>query len=572
MITKLNVPRYRTRRPEPLQSPPQARVTQAQARPEVDQTPTPQTVAPKTAAAKKPAPPAQETVIGDTAFFPEADADGFGDVNFKQGAAPADKNETAPADIDAIRKENLTGRELRMARRLAQKHGLPATSDFDAVRLLRNAGLNPFQTNSVLEMVANDSPSRALTLTPGGDGVQLPQTMKPAPLPSAQNNAENAHIAEVAKIQRDIVARRQRKSLLLMARLFVFVGLPTLLAGFYYYRIATPLYNSHTEFVIQQAESASTGLGSLIKGSAFATSQDSIAVQGYLQSQDAMERLDKDIGFRSHFDDPHIDPIQRIDADSSNTALYKVYRRNVKISYDPTEGLIKMEVIAADPQVAVSYSKALIGYAEEQVDQLTARLRGDQMKGALEAYQDAEKKLTDANMRVVELQEKNKILSSEVEISLVSSQIGQLDTQLTAERLSLAQMESNANPNRARMDPIIRRIATLEDQISILRNKMTEGTSTDQSLARVQSELLVAQADVATRQLLLSTALTAMEAARNEANRQTRYLSISVNPVAADEAAYPLAFENTLVVMLIFAGIYLMISMTVAILHEQVTA
>ena len=34
------------------------------------------------------------------------------------------------------------------------------------------------------------------------------------------------------------------------------------------------------------------------------------------------------------------------------------------------------------------------------------------MKGALEAYQDAEKKLTEANMKVIDLQEKNKIVSS----------------------------------------------------------------------------------------------------------------------------------------------------------------
>ncbi len=559
MTTKLKVKRFRTRRPDPVETPPPPR---------------PNLVSPASDSF------AETGTISDTAFFPAPDSDGFGSEPFPTASAAAAQTNDAPAAIDAIRKEGLTGRELRMARRLAQKHELPATSDFDAVRLLRNAGIDPFQTNSVLELVAaagnggNAAPpgSRALAITPGGDGVQLPQTIQPAQVPSTEMAAEQAHIAEVAKIQRDIVARRRRKSLLLMARLFVFVGLPTLLAGIYYYTIATPFYNSHTEFVIQQAESASTGLGSLIKGSAFATSQDSIAVQGYLQSQDAMERLDKDIGFRSHYSDPTIDPIQRLDPNASNTALYKVYRRNVKISYDPTEGLIKMEVIAADPQIAVKYSKALIGYAEEQVDQLTARLRGDQMKGALEAYQDAEKKLTDANMKVVELQEKNKVVSSEVEISLVSTQIGQLESQLTLEQLSLAQMEANARPNTARMDPVKRRIATLQDQIAQLRSKMTEDSSSGQSLAKVQSELLVAQADVATRQLLLSTALTAMEAARNEANRQTRYLSLSVNPVAADEAAYPLAFENTIVVMLIFAGIYLMISMTVAILHEQVTA
>ena len=72
--------------------------------------------------------------------------------------------------------------------------------------------------------------------------------------------------------------------------------------------------------------------------------------------------------------------------------------------------------------------------------------------------------------------------------------------------------------------------------------------------------------------MMLAQSLHATELARSEANRQTRYLSVSVNPVAADEAAYPRAFESTLVVMLILIGIYLMITMTIAILYEQVTS
>lgn len=55
--------------------------------------------------------------------------------------------------IDAIRREGLTGRQLRMARRVAAKHGLAPTSDFDAVRLLRNAGIDPFQKSAVLDLV-----------------------------------------------------------------------------------------------------------------------------------------------------------------------------------------------------------------------------------------------------------------------------------------------------------------------------------------------------------------------------------------------------------------------------------
>jgi capsular polysaccharide transport system permease protein len=133
-------------------------------------------------------------------------------------------------------------------------------------------------------------------------------------------------------------------------------------------------------------------------------------------------------------------------------------------------------------------------------------------------------------------------------------------------------MQSNASPNAARVEPLQRRIATLEAEIAALRSKLTEGDADGLSLAQVQSELLVAQADVQTRQLMLAQAIQAMENARIEANRQVRYLSLSVSPIAPDEAAYPRAFENTLVAFLIFAGIYLMISMTVAILREQVSA
>jgi capsular polysaccharide transport system permease protein len=70
----------------------------------------------------------------------------------------------------------------------------------------------------------------------------------------------------------------------------------------------------------------------------------------------------------------------------------------------------------------------------------------------------------------------------------------------------------------------------------------------------------------------MQQALEQLEAARIEANRQVRYLSVGVNPTAPDEPTYPRAFENTAVSLLIFAGIYLMLSLTASILREQVSA
>lgn len=522
-------------------------------------------------------------VEGDAGMFDNAD-DGFGPGKFPT-ANPANLSTptevASEAALDQIRQEGLTGRQLRMARRLAQKHGLPATSDFDAVRLLRAAGIDPFQRSSMLDLVAPDGRpiqtegSRALTQLPPGTGAKLPQTIKPIQVPSTEARTEQNHMADIMKIQQDLARRRQRKSLLLALRLAFFVLLPTLLTGWYYYIVATPLYATKSEFVIQQAQNpaaAAGGLGGLLQGSPLATSQDSIAVQGYLQSREAMLRLDEEHGFRAHYSQDNIDPIQRLAPDASLEAAYKLYKRNFQISYDPTEGLIKMEVIATTPDKSVEFANALIRYAEGQVDQLTQRLREDQMRGAREGFEDAEAKMLVSQRRVVELQEKFKVLSSEVEVSLITSQIGQLETLLSQDRLSLQQMKSNARPNAARMEPLERRIIALENEIGALRSKLTEGGAGGESLAQVQSELLVAQADVQTRQLMLAQSIQSMEAARADANRQTRYLSLSVKPIPPDEASYPRAFESTLVAMLIFAGIYLMISMTAAILREQITA
>ncbi|MBC7156637.1 MAG: capsule biosynthesis protein, partial [Rhodobacteraceae bacterium] len=475
------------------------------------------------------------------------------------------------ARIEAIRNEGLTGRQLRMARRLAQKHGLPATSDHDAVRLLRDAGIDPFERGAMLELVVGRPPEQA-----GDARAQLPQTVRPGATavgaPAAPSPSDFGE-REVMEIQRDIARRRRRRSLLLAVRLFFFVVLPTLIAGYYYYAVATPMYSTKSDFVIQQADPpAASGMGGLLSGTSFATSQDAITVQSYLQSRDAMLRLDADLGFKAHFADPAIDPIQRLAPDATNEDAYRLYKRMVKIGYDPTEGLVRMEVIAADPDKAAAFSRALIGYAEEQVDQLTQRLRGDQMEEARRNYLDAEAEMLTSQRKVVGLQEQFNVLSSEAEAGLLTSQIGRLETQLLQERLALEELLANAVPNQARIDPIRARMATIEDQIASLRARLTQGGDGSMSLARIQGELVVAQAEVQTRQMLLAQSLQALETARIEANRQVRYLSLGVPPVVADAPSYPRAFENTLLAALIFAGIYLMLSMTAAILREQVSA
>ena len=359
---------------------------------------------------------------------------------------------------------------------------------------------------------------------------------------------------------------------MLAARLAGFVGLPTLLAAIYFFAIATPMYATKSEFVIQQADSgAQKGASGLLSGTGLATSQDSITVQGYLNSREAMLRLDADMGFRAHFSDPSMDFIQRLDPGASNEDAYRSYRRNVKIGYDPTEGLVRMEVIAASPEVSAAFSRALIGYAEEQVDALTQRLRADQMEGAMGVFEEAEAKMMAAQRRVLALQEQLGVFDPVSENSALMSQITNFEVQLAEKRLSLQQLLDNARPNQARVAGTEGDIARLETMIADLRGQLTQGRGAEGSLASVSGQMRMAEVDLETRTLMMQEALQQLETARVEANRQVRYLSLGVNPVPPDEPTYPRAFENTLLALLIFSGVYLMISLTASILREQVT-
>ncbi|MCF7748538.1 capsule biosynthesis protein [Sulfitobacter sp. M39] len=568
MTTKPKARKFRIKRATPAAAPKGADAVERDA--PAAATPKPQAPdAPRAAAASrgeaaKATAPSQAAAASAARSTPPSDA--------RSGEVSSATEVSGEQDIDAIRREGLTGRQLRMARRVAQKHGLAPTSDFDAVRLLRAEGIDPFQRSNMLELVVpQEQKSTGTALSK--NRIQLPQTVPAGGrnLPSTDVNPMERRMREISDIQRDITKRRRRKMGLLMVRLAFFVGLPTIMGGYYFYNIATPMYATDSQFLIIQNEGTG-GLGPLggLLPTQFANSADSIATQSYLQSKDAMLRLDRDVGFMKHFSDPAIDPIQRMSPDASNEEAYKHYKDNVKIGYDPTEGMIRMEVIAADPEVAADFSEHLLEYAEERVNALSQQKREDGMRDAREAYEQTVAKRRAAQESLIKLQVENGVDPQAV-IASIRGQITNYETLLLEKELELAALLDNPRPNRAKVDGAqgdVRRLSAQLDKLNERMNSATEGTN---SLAQQAVSLQLAQADLAAADAALQASQTQMEQARTEASRQVRYLTVAVRPVASQSASYPRKFENTILTFLIFAGIYLMLSLTSSILKEQVT-
>lgn len=247
-----------------------------------------------------------------------------------------------------------------------------------------------------------------------------------------------------------------------------------------------------------------------------------------------------------------------------------MYNKYVKIGFDPTEGVIRMEVSSPDPQTSTNFSKALIAYAEETVDGQSQRKREDQLKDARRSLEKAKQDRRDAQLALVSLQETS-VLDPEGLIASLRQQISTYELELQENQLELSQLLDNARPNTARVNGVRGNIRNLQAILTNLESRMTDIGGSQSSLAGQAAAIQIAQADLATADLILQSALQTVTQTELEASRQVRYLTTSVSPIASEDPSFPRSFENTILSFLIFSGLYLMVSLTASILREQVS-
>jgi capsular polysaccharide transport system permease protein len=205
------------------------------------------------------------------------------------------------------------------------------------------------------------------------------------------------------------------------------------------------------------------------------------------------------------------------------------------------------------------------------VDELSRNKRDDAVKIAAESLEAAKAERRAAQERLVALQE-GTLLDPEGEIAGIRSLINSVELQLQEKELALNVQLNNARPNTARVEALRSEIAVLNAEFERQKRRLTEASAGDSSLASKTAAIQMAQADLATADMVMQSALESLRMSEIEANKQVRYLTIGARPVLPQEASYPKVFENTVLAFLIFSGIYLLVSLTASILREQVTS
>lgn len=348
--------------------------------------------------------------------------------------------------------------------------------------------------------------------------------------------------------------RRQRARRLLL-RLGVFVALPTAVAGLYFGAFASDQYESVSLFTIHSSEArAGISMESLIGlPGASPTMRDTLAVRDYILSRDMLARLDRETDFLSHYKASGADWLSRLDQDASFEDAFEYYQKKLRLHFDSNSGVLTLGVRAYSADQSQLFSRTILKYSEEMVNQLAERARQDQIRFAQGEVDKAEKRLTQARQKLVQLQQERGEFNPEQSAAAAFTIRTQLEAELAKARAELAALRSYMAPEAPQVIAAAERVRSLAGQATsesqrLVNPKGEKGLNA--SLA--EFEAVAVEKEFATQ--AYQSTLASLELARSDASRQHRYLATIAAPSQADEAQFP---RRWLGVLTAFLGSFL---------------
>ncbi|MEM8699903.1 MAG: hypothetical protein AAGF44_12070, partial [Pseudomonadota bacterium] len=311
------------------------------------------------------------------------------------------------------------------------------------------------------------------------------------------------------------------------------------------------------------------GLFSGMFGGGAGNAQDAVAVEKFILSRDVLRRLEDEHGFIAHYKDPDFDYFHRLSADTSFEEAFELYNKMVKVTFDPTEGVLLLAVKAADPVDAQRFGQAIIDYSEEMVDQLSDRLRQDALSTAVSKREETEGRVKRAREAVAELRNQQEVFSIPAEVERKLSIVTQLEVQLVEKQNSLQNRRQFAPESDSRIQALLVEISTLERRIADMKSEITSATGDTQSLAGQNIALEGALAELEIAMTIMTAAIQAEQTAEAEANRQHRYLALVDSPSMPDKSSYPKKLQTLALFFLIFLGGYILLTLTISLIREQ---
>lgn len=351
----------------------------------------------------------------------------------------------------------------------------------------------------------------------------------------------------------------------------VTVAVPTICSVIYFGLIASEQFISQSSFVVRSPKNQASlsGLGAILQNSGFSRSQDDIyTVQEYMQSRSSLDALMKKMPVRQFYETKG-DIFSRYNAfglTGENEAFYQYYREKIGIHFDSVSGISNLNVTSFDAEESKKINEALLKQGEALINQLNERARKDTIRYAEEVVASAEKQVKEASSQLTRFRIKNGIFDlkaqSDVQLGLVSK----LQDELIVIQTQLDQVKA-ITPENPQISGLTAREKSLRQEIARQLRAISGGG--DHSLSSQASEYqrIYLENELAEKQL--AAAITSLENAKAEADRQQLYLEVISQPSKPDLAQKPARLYNIVATFIIGLIIYGIASLLSASIREH---
>lgn len=390
----------------------------------------------------------------------------------------------------------------------------------------------------------------------------------------AENNTATKPVDIVAQAQQRIEKKRKRRSRIFSPLLWLTVILPTLVAGSYFGLMASDQYISESSFVVRSPSNSGGnmgGLGALFQGlgGMSRAQDDTYTVQEYMRSRTALDALIADkMPVRSYYESKG-DMFSRFNGlglEGSHEAFYQYYRDRVVVSFDAVSGIATLRVRSFDAKESNQINNALLKKGEALINQLNSRARTDTISFAQENVKQAEEQVKTIADKLMQYRTENGIFDLKEQSSAQLSLVAKLQDELILIQTQLDQVRA-ITPDNPQISGLVTREQSLRDEIKKQTELIAGKDSKSIASRAAEYQRLILENELAEKQM--AVAITSLESAKAEADRQQLYLEVVAHPNIPDMSQEPKRVYNTLATFVIGLMLYGVLSLLLASVREH---
>jgi capsular polysaccharide transport system permease protein len=340
------------------------------------------------------------------------------------------------------------------------------------------------------------------------------------------------------------------------------------IAVIYFGFIASDRYVSRADIVVKQSDQIKMLPDALsMLGLGGSNHEDVLIIQDYLKSADLLDKLDKELGLKAHYQSHNVDFFSRLPGNVSREDFLKYYRNHLSLRLDDLSGVLTIEFQAFDPAYGQQVVGVMLEESEGFINKLGHQVALEQLAFVEKEVDRSYQRLQSEKAKVLEFQNTHHLISPESSSTARMGVVSQIEAQLAQQQAQLKQYQSYMKENAPSVVSVQARVDALTAQLAQEKSKLT---GVDKN---AMNEVTASYMDVETEATLAAdlykTGLISLEQARIEAYRKLKHLLIVSQPTLAQDAEYPRRLYNLLTTGVLLCLLYGLIIMGLATLREH---